>query len=94
MCGLPVSPVPLSTFWTQSLEERVEVWERTKWTWETTRLEGSPVAQVCVNLYNMIIRAHLIVSPAKQPPRDLSLSLNECFLTHKIPIRRRVRSNE
>ena len=48
MCGLPVSPVPLSTFWTQSLEERVEVWERTKWTWETTRLGGSPVAQVCV----------------------------------------------
>ena len=48
MCGLPVSPVPLSTFWTQSLEERVEVWERTKWTWETSRLGGSPVAQVCV----------------------------------------------
>ena len=57
MCGLPVSPVPLSNFWTQSLEERAEVnnWERTKWTWGTTRLlelrglhqPSPPVTQVC-----------------------------------------------
>ena len=47
MCGLPVSPVPLATFWTQSLEEREEVWERTKWIWET-RLRGRPTCEVCV----------------------------------------------
>ena len=62
MCGLPVSPVPLSNFWTQSLEERVEVnnWERTKWTWETRLMElrglhhdGSPVRQVCYFVYGV-----------------------------------------
>ena len=56
MCGLPVAPVPLSNFWTQSLEERAEAnnWERTKWTWETRLMElrglhqhGSPGRQVC-----------------------------------------------
>ena len=56
MCGLPVSPVPLATFWTQSLEEREEVWERTKWIWET-RLRGRPTSEVCVQI--MIIRDSL-----------------------------------
>merc|ERR1719422_2848001 len=41
MCGLPVSPVPLSSLWTPVLEDRPEkdTWERTKWTWETRTLE-------------------------------------------------------
>merc|ERR1712227_1007636 len=41
MCGLPVSPVPLSSLWTPVLEDRPErdTWERTKWTWETRTLD-------------------------------------------------------
>ena len=37
VCGLPMSPVPLSSLWTPVLEERGEreTWERTRWTWET-----------------------------------------------------------
>merc|ERR1719166_795296 len=34
MCGLPVSPVPLSSLWTPVLEDRPE-----KDTWETRTLE-------------------------------------------------------
>ena len=42
MCGLPVSPVPLSSLWTPGLEDarsERESWERTRWTWEQRTLD-------------------------------------------------------
>ena len=40
MCGLPLSPVPLSQYWTPLVEterheKTAETWRSTTWTWET-----------------------------------------------------------